>query len=69
VTPVDQLLSSEEHTTMSAILIAPDTGVLDRLVCQNLVDRGFVRAEVGGYVLTLAGHRRYLASVADKFKD
>lgn len=54
---------------MSAILIAPDTDVLDRLVCQNLVDRGFVRAEVGGFVLTLAGHQRYLASVADKFKD
>lgn len=54
---------------MSAILIAQGTAVPDSIVCQNLVDRGFVRAEVGGFVLTLAGHRRYLASVADRFKD
>lgn len=54
---------------MSAILVARDTDRPDLFVCQGLVDRGYVRAEVGGFVLTLAGHRRYLASVVSRFKD
>lgn len=61
-----EALTPDEHSTMTAILVPDGSRTLDGLVCQSLIERGFVRADVGGFVLTLAGHRLYLTTLVDK---
>ncbi|QZN98263.1 hypothetical protein [Chenggangzhangella methanolivorans] len=68
MTPVEPL-SSEEAAALGAILSSQVESLADSALYPDLVARGYARADVDGLVLTLAGHRMYLASLAARFGD